>query len=286
MERIIKVPSNDFYRPVHERTVKNWEDIGKVYEYTAQENMEAKKWDFFRYQDDTYRFNVQVINLTRILDERDDTEYLLRSWYISGKSEIGNEQPFIKSTNLDTYKVPLYDTKVVAAQGNQSLKTVAGEITGIDTKYATPFTIENVLEAFKDTLPPNNLKYLTLNATSNLGRNAIGIERKYFLAWLLAPLEFLLEYNRTGNKVLVEIDIDNIPEEYQSRITEDQTKVVKQIIKDSNIMLLEQLEQRQLNLEKQEMANKGIQDTAAKTVTKVKEQNKEKEVIVSKRDQY
>src|SRR5215510_9635993 len=186
-ERIVKVDSKEFYRPVHEKTIKNWEDIGKKYQYTAQEDTESKQWDFFRYQDDTYRFNVTLRNLTRVLDERYDTEYLTREWDISGKSEIGNEQPFKKSTNLDTYKVPIYENKVVATQGNQSLKTVAGDVTSVDVRYANPFTMENILEAFKDSQPVNNLRYITLNVTTHLGKNSLQIEKEYFLAWLLAP---------------------------------------------------------------------------------------------------
>ena len=286
-ERIVKVDSKEFYRPVHEKTIKNWEDIGKKYQYTAQEDTESKQWDFFRYQDDTYRFNVTLRNLTRVLDERYDTEYLTREWDISGKSEIGNEQPFKKSTNLDTYKVPIYENKVVATQGNQSLKTVAGDVTSVDVRYANPFTMENILEAFKDSQPVNNLRYITLNVTTHLGKNSLQIEKKYFLAWLLAPIEFLIEYNKTGNKALVELDIDNIPEEYQDKITPQQIDTIKQIIKESNIKLLEQLEQRQFNLEKQEMETKGIGNESPTKVTKVKDQQtKEKEVIVSKRDSY
>jgi hypothetical protein len=286
MERVVPVKPNEFYKPVHDLTIKNWEDIGKKYEYTAGENAEAKQWDFYRFQDDTYRFNVQLINLTRVLDERYDQEYLKRTWKISGKSEIGNEQPFHKSENLDTFKVPIYENKVVAAQGNQALKTIAGDITGYDIRYATEFTIDNILEAFKDSLPENNLKYVTLNSTTHLGKNAVTIEKKYFLAWLLAPMEFLIEYNKTGNKALVELDINNIPEEYSSKITKEQVSKVEKIIKDSNIYLLEQLEAKRINEEKQEMARQGVTNETPQTKIPVKEQQKEKPITVSKRDQY
>jgi hypothetical protein len=285
-EHIVQVKSNEFYRPVHDKTIENWEKIGKKYEYTAQENTEAKQWDFYRYQDDTYRFNVKLINLTRILDERYDTEHLLRSWEISGKSEIGNESPFIKSQNLDTYKVPLYETKVVPSQGNQSLKTVAGDITGIDMRYVTPFNTSNVLEAFKDSQPENNLRYVNLNVSTHLGKNSLGLEKKYLLAWLLAPIEFLIEYNKTGNKALVEIDINNIPEEYQEKITDEQIKIVDKIIKDSNIKLLEQLQSKQLNEEKEKMGQIGITDQSPNKISKVKETKKEDPLIVSKRENY
>jgi hypothetical protein len=184
------------------------------------------------------------------------------------------------------YKVPIYETNVVAAQGNQSLKTVTGEVTGFEVKYATPFTVATVLEQFKDSLPQNNLRYVTLNSTTHMGKQAVTIEKRYFLAWLLAPIEFLIEYNKTGNKALVQIDIKNIPEEYKSKINDDQLKEVNQIITNSNINLLEQLEAKRLEDEKKIMAGQGITNETPTNVAKVTPKSKEKPVIVSERESY
>lgn len=269
--REIKVEPKEFYRPVHPRTLEEYQKAGQTYKYTADEQGEQKKWDYYRYADDTYRFNVQVLRLSRVLDERDGNEYLTRVWNVSGKSEIGNTKPFVKMDNIDTYKVPIVKQQIVQATGGQSLKTTPGNQISTEIRFLTPFTVDNVIEAMKDTMPPHSLRFMKLTARRQSGDGAMGVEKKYFIAWLLAPYEILEEFIRSRTRSassLGEYTLDK----YKDRMSEFQYESLNKIITNSNLITADMDDKRMRELEEQSLRDKGLKipDASEKVVVKVK----------------
>lgn len=272
-----EVPKDGDIEVLHELTIKAYTDMGALafLKPNVDQKVRQIRFNFFRFDagdKDVFRFERTVINISRILDIKTKKEYLVRFIEISGKTNKTVDDPFQYEDEIDYHTEPNGIDKDVKGESRGGMTLKVKKV--IDTKkvYHTPFNRENVMDALQDAHIPGDPTTVTLYVQMpNTGLRPFIIPSEYLEAFISKPFPVLLEYNRTGNRKLLDTSEEgNIYTELLDKDPEKIKRILTQIENDEE-------EQKQKS---EQRKNKPTQQESEVVVREKKQQQQQNKEII------